>query len=139
MINIFTENIDFKLEKPLKTKKWLKNTIENEGFKLSEINFIFCDDEYLLKMNIDYLEHDTLTDIITFDNSEIENLIEGDIFISIERVRENADNFKVSFEQELRRVMVHGVLHLCGYFDKTEEDILLIRTKEEENLKIFSQ
>ena len=137
MINFFTENIDFKLEKPLKTKKWLKNAIENESLELSELNFIFCDDEYLLKMNIDYLKYDTLTDIITFDNSEEDNIVEGDIFISINRVKENAHLFGITFENELHRVLIHGVLHLCGHGDKTSEEKANMRKLESYYLSIF--
>jgi probable rRNA maturation factor len=137
MLNFFSEIEDFKVKKPQITKKWLKNAISSEGFELSALNYIFCNDDYLHKMNVEYLEHDTLTDIITFDNSEDEGIIEGDIFISIERVQENAEKFNVTFDQELRRVMVHGVLHLCGYHDKTEDEQQLIRQKENENLVKF--
>ena len=118
-------------------KRWLKNTIIAEGFTLSEINYIFSLDEYLHKINLQYLDHDTFTDIITFDNSEEEKLIEGDIFVSIDRVKENAKDFNSPYEQELRRVLVHGVLHLCGYFDKSVEDQKLMRMKEEFYLNTF--
>ena len=130
MINFHTESIDFKVANPIKTKRWLKSVIEAEGFELSEINYIFCDDEYLHKINVEYLDHDTLTDIITFDNSEDENLIEGDIFVSVERIADNAKDFNTTFEQEFKRVVVHGVLHLCGYYDKTDEDEKQMRAKE---------
>lgn len=136
MINFHTEDIDFKVEKPIKTKKWLKKVIETEGFELSEINYIFCSDEYLHKINLEYLDHDTLTDIITFDNSEVENLIEGDIFVSIDRVNDNSKEFDSLFDQELHRVLVHGVLHLCGYYDKSIEDEKQMRAKEDFYLNI---
>ena len=122
-----TQNIDIKL---LNLEGW-------QNFKLSEINYIFSSDEYLHKINLQYLDHDTYTDIITFDNSEEEKLIEGDIFVSIDRVKENARDFNSPFEQELRRVLVHGVLHLCGYFDKSVEDEKLMRMKEEFYLNLF--
>ena len=132
MINFHTEEIDFKVQTPIKTKRWLKKVIEMEGFELSEINYIFCSDEYLLQINQEYLKHNTYTDIITFDYTENELLlkkrvggISGDIFISIDRVAENAKKFSKTFENELYRVMIHGVLHLLGYTDKTKN------TKEE--------
>ena len=128
-----TESIDFKLPAVVLTRKWIKETVknENEKWKVGELSFIFCDDTYLHKMNVEYLNHDTLTDIITFDNSDEENKIEGDIFISVERVRENAVTLKTVFEQELRRVIIHGVLHLCGYKDKTKKDAQIMREKED--------
>jgi len=131
MINFHTEAIDFKVLNPIKTKRWLKSVIESEGFELLEINYIFCNDEYLHSINVEYLEHDTLTDIITFDNSEEDQLIEGDIFVSIERIIDNTKDFNTTFEQEFKRVIVHGVLHLCGYFDKTDEDEKQMRDKED--------
>ena len=137
MIVFHTEEVEFKVKQPLKIKRWLKNTIIAEGFTLSEINYIFSSDEYLHKINLQYLDHDTFTDIITFDNSEEENIIEGDIFVSIDRVKENAKDFNSPYEQELRRVLVHGVLHLCGYFDKSVEDQKLMRMKEEFYLNTF--
>ena len=128
-----TESIDFKLPAVILTRKWIKETVknENEKWKVGELSFVFCDDTYLHKMNVEYLNHDTLTDIITFDNSDEENKIEGDIFISVERVRENAVTLKTVFEQELRRVIIHGVLHLCGYKDKTKKDAQIMREKED--------
>jgi len=137
MINFHTESIDFKVTNPIKTKRWLKSVIEAEGFELSEINYIFCNDEYLHKINVEYLDHDTLTDIITFDNSEDENLIEGDIFVSVERINENAKDFNTTFEQEFKRVIVHGVLHLCGYYDKTDEDEKQMRAKEDHYIGLW--
>jgi rRNA maturation RNase YbeY len=101
-----------------------------EGKKMGELNYVFCTDEYLLKINQDYLQHDTLTDIVTFDNSENPNLIEGDIFISYERVLENGEKLNTA-ESELQRVMVHGLLHLCGYKDKAKADKSLMTAKED--------
>jgi probable rRNA maturation factor len=115
---------------------WLSKVIISELKNEGEINYIFCDDDYLLEINQQYLDHDTLTDIISFDYS-IGNELQGDIFISIERVRENAQDYSVSFEEELKRVMVHGVLHYCGYKDKSEQDEKLMREKEEEKMKMF--
>ncbi len=137
MINFHSESIDFKVTNPIKTKRWLKSVIESEGFELGEINYIFCNDEYLHKINVEYLDHDTLTDIITFDNSEDEALIEGDIFVSIERITDNSNDFKTSFEHEFRRVIVHGILHLCGYYDKTDEDEKQMRTKEDHYINLW--
>ena len=116
-IHFFLEDISFTLKQKGLIRSWVKNTIVEEGFKLKELNFIFCSDNYLLSMNQDYLKHDTLTDIITFDNSEQKRVIVGDIFISLERIRENAQSFKVTTESELHRVMIHGTLHLLGKED----------------------
>jgi probable rRNA maturation factor len=137
MINFHAEAIDFKVLNPIKTKRWLKSVIESEGFELLEINYIFCNDEYLHTINVEYLEHDTLTDIITFDNSEEDQLIEGDIFVSIERIIDNTQDFNTTFEQEFKRVIVHGVLHLCGYFDKTDEDEKQMRDKEDYYIRLW--
>jgi rRNA maturation RNase YbeY len=137
MINFHAEAIDFKVLNPIKTKRWLKSVIESEGFELLEINYIFCNDEYLHTINVEYLEHDTLTDIITFDNSEEDQLIEGDIFVSIERIIDNTQDFSTTFEQEFKRVIVHGVLHLCGYFDKTDEDEKQMRDKEDYYIRLW--
>ena len=137
MINFHAEAIDFKVLNPIKTKRWLKSVIESEGFELLEINYIFCNDEYLHTINVEYLEHDTLTDIITFDNSEEDQLIEGDIFVSIERIIDNTKDFNTTFEQEFKRVIVHGVLHLCGYFDKTDEDEKQMRDKEDYYIRLW--
>ncbi len=115
-------------------KKWLKASIEKEGFKLGELNFIFCSDEYLLGINQQYLNHDTYTDIITFDNSDKEKLIVSDIFISIERVKENALTFKTNEFDEVCRIMIHGTLHLLGYKDKGKTAKALMTQKEDEHL-----
>ena len=132
----FNYETDFELDNESQYEDWISRIIESEGFDEGEINYIFCDDEYLHKINIEYLDHDTLTDIISFDYT-VGNLIQGDIFVSIERVRENADDFKVSFDEELRRVLSHGVLHYCGYKDKSEKDEALMRAKEEEKMQMF--
>jgi len=108
---------------------WISNVILSEGFKEDEINYVFCDDEYLHKLNFEFLKHDTLTDIISFDYS-IGKILQGDIFISAERVEENAKDFGVSFNDELYRVIIHGVLHYCGYNDKIEADKTVMRDKE---------
>lgn len=115
---------------------WLSKVIETENKKEGDINYIFCDDEYLVEINQQYLEHDTLTDIISFDYS-VGNELHGDIFISIERVKDNAQDFNVSFEEELHRVLAHGILHYCGYKDKSEADELLMRAKENEKMLLF--
>ena len=134
-INFYSEN-DFVLEDHRKYEKWIERVIASEGKKLEEISYIFCDDEYLLNLNEEFLKHDTYTDIITFDYS-VGKILQGDIYISTERVKENSDEFNVSFEEELRRVIIHGVLHLCGYKDKTKEQSLLMRQKEEEKMELF--
>ena len=113
----FNYETDFELENETHYEDWISRIIESEGFDEGEINYIFCDDEYLHKINVEYLDHDTLTDIISFDYT-VGNLIQGDIFVSIERVHDNASDFNVSFEDELKRVLSHGVLHYCGYKDK---------------------
>lgn len=131
MINFHSEKEGFKLKEILKKKRWLKELAQNEGFKILELTYIIMDDESLLKINIEYLQHDTYTDIITFDNSEKKGKIEGDIFISVDRVMENASKFKVDFETELRRVLAHGLLHLCGYKDKKDDEVKIMRAKED--------
>jgi rRNA maturation RNase YbeY len=134
MITFLTEDITFGLKEKLKHKAWLKDAAKAEGFAIGELNYIFCSDAYLLDINQKYLGHDTLTDIVTFDNSEDPKMIEGDIFISIERVRENAIKFDTE-DSELKRVMVHGLLHLAGYKDKDKAQKELMRNKENEHLK----
>lgn len=134
MITFLTEDITFGLKEKLKHKAWLKDAAKAEGFTIGELNYIFCSDAYLLDINQKYLGHDTLTDIVTFDNSEDPKMIEGDIFISIERVRENAIKFDTGVS-ELKRVMVHGLLHLAGYKDKDKAQKELMRNKENEHLK----
>lgn len=117
----FTEDVEFDIENAAAISQWIESTIEGQNGNLQQVNYIFCSDAYLHQMNVEYLQHDTLTDVITFPYA-LPPLIQGDIFISIERVRENALQFSVPFVEELLRVMVHGVLHLCGHGDKTSED-----------------
>ena len=137
-IEFFSESIDFELSNPVAYSHWLETLIKKEGGKLCHLNYIFCSDDYLLEINKDYLNHDTFTDIITFP---LENypLIEGDIFISIDRIKENSLEYLTSFQNELLRVMAHGVLHLCGYRDKTEEETRVMRRKEEDSILLFSE
>jgi rRNA maturation RNase YbeY len=125
----FNYELDFKLEDEQLFSDWLSKVISSENKREGEINYIFCDDIYLVEINQQYLDHDTLTDIISFDYS-VGNELHGDVFISVERVVENAKDFNVTFEEELRRVIVHGILHYCGYKDKNEEDENLMRQKE---------
>ena len=135
MISFNYEN-EFELSNEEQLSNWISNVIVSEDKKEGEINYIFCDDNYLVEINQQYLDHDTLTDIISFDYS-VGNELHGDVFISVERVVENAQDFDVTFEEELRRVLVHGILHYCGYKDKNEEDENLMRQKEEEKMKMF--
>ncbi|MCW1146939.1 rRNA maturation RNase YbeY [Flavobacterium lacisediminis] len=132
----FNYETDFELDNEEQYEDWISRIIESEGFDEGEINYIFCDDEYLHKINVEYLDHDTLTDIISFDYT-VGNLIQGDIFVSVERVKDNANDFNVSFEDELKRVLSHGVLHYCGYKDKSPKDEALMRSKEEEKMQMF--
>lgn len=120
---------DFEIENKEVVNSWLHQVIKDEKKEIGEVNYIFCDDTYLHKMNVEFLNHDTLTDVISFDYSE-GNVVSGDIYISIERVTDNATDFKVSFRDELHRVMVHGLLHYCGYKDKSESDVAVMRGKE---------
>jgi len=131
MIHFFSEDITFKPKQPRSIKAWLTAAAEAEGFKLNQLNYVFCSDEYLLGINRQYLNHDFYTDIITFDNGAFDKKIEGDIFVSIDRIRENAVIFHKSFEEELMRVLVHGLLHLVGYADKEEEEKEKMRKKED--------
>lgn len=137
VVRFFSEDISHKVEWPVKTKQWIKSIVQSEGFTLKNLNYVLCSDEYLLQMNREYLDHDYYTDIITFDNSESDRDIEGDIFISLERVQENAQSESVRADDELRRVLAHGVLHLCGYDDHTHEDKELMREKENFHLSRF--
>lgn len=133
----FEEDIAFKPTKKTALRQWINQTIIAEGCTLSEVNYIFCSDAYLIGLNQQFLDHDTYTDIITFDNSEIKGSITGDIFISIDRIRENAQTFGVEMAHELRRVMIHGVLHLLGYKDKTKKDKALMTQKEDFYLALW--
>lgn len=135
MIN-FNYETDFSLDNEEAIASWLSNVISSENKKEGEISYIFCDDEYLHKINVEYLNHDTLTDVISFDYT-MGNQISGDCFISIERVKDNAVDFNVPFEEEIKRVLVHGMLHYCGYKDKTESEEALMRAKEDEKIALF--
>ncbi len=132
----FNYETDFELENEAQYEDWISRIIESEGFDEGEINYIFCDDEYLYKINVEYLDHDTLTDIISFDYT-VGNVLQGDIFVSVERVQDNAKDFNISFDEELKRVLSHGVLHYCGYKDKSPEDEAVMRSKEEEKMQMF--
>lgn len=134
-ISFFNEDVDYKIKDKQKLRQWIASTVANEGGgRVGELNFIFCSDAYLLEINKKYLDHDTYTDIVTFDSSEKDRVIAGDIFISIDRTKENASKFDVSERDELHRVIIHGVLHLCGYLDKKKEDKALMTEKENEYL-----
>lgn len=132
----FHYETQFELQNEAQIEQWISSVIDSEDKREGDINYIFCDDQYLHKLNVEFLNHDTLTDIISFDNS-VGNELHGDIFISVERVADNANDFKVSFDEELRRVMIHGVLHYCGYKDKTDADQELMTQKEDEKLQMF--
>jgi rRNA maturation RNase YbeY len=136
MIQFCSEDITFSLKEKLKHKAWLNEVAKQEGKKILELSYVFCSDEYLLQINQEYLNHNTLTDIVTFDNSEDPKKIEGDIFISVDRVKENGEKLGTS-ETELERVMVHGLLHLLGYKDKKKEDKALMTEKEDFYIKQY--
>lgn len=133
----FNYETDFKLDNEMALSNWISKCIEDRGFTEGEINYIFCDDEYLLKLNVEFLEHDTFTDIISFDYT-LGKLISGDIFISIERVRENALEFTQTFDNELNRVMIHGILHYLGLKDKSDNDKISMRAEEDKCLKLLN-
>jgi rRNA maturation RNase YbeY len=133
----FNSETSFTPKNQKKLAEWISNVISSEDFEVGEINYIFCDDIYLHKINQEFLKHDTYTDIISFDYT-LGKEVGGDIFISIERVLENAEKFNEVFENELHRVMIHGVLHFMGYKDKTKKDKILMRTKENEKISIIS-
>jgi len=135
-IEFVTEEIDYTLEQPENIVNWLYSIITEHYFKLENLTYIFCSDDYLLEINQEYLNHDTLTDIITFNNADEAGIIESDIFISIDRVQENADNLKVNVKDELHRVIVHGVLHLLGYDDKSDKLKEQMRSKEDYYLSL---
>lgn len=137
IITFHSEDIDFHLDNEKNITKWIKSSIKKESKKVGEISYIFCSDEYLLKLNQEYLNHDTYTDIITFDYTEGET-ISSDIFISIDRVKENSIKFKTSFDKELSRVIIHGILHLIGYKDKASQDKEQMRSKEDFYLTLLS-
>ena len=128
MIDFYSEN-EFRLKNEKGLKEYISAVISSEGFEEGDIAFVFCDDSYLSEINLEFLKHDTLTDIISFDYS-LDKLLEGEIYISTERVEENADDLGVSFMDELRRVVIHGILHFCGYNDKTNEEQKSMRSRE---------
>ena len=137
-IEFMVEDVEFELSDAQDLTSWIERVAEVHEHEIVQLTYIFCSDEYLHKVNVEYLDHDTFTDVITFDNADDADIIEGDIFISVERVRENAATHGVTFRDELHRVMIHGVLHLLGYADKDllsqtamrkkEDDCLLLRT-----------
>lgn len=137
MLKFFVEDISFKVPQSLKTSKWIKTISKSEGYDIKTLNYIFCTDDYLLDINRQYLNHDYYTDIITFDNSEVKGKLEGDIYVSIDRVKENAENLGIDFTTELRRVLVHGLLHLIGFTDSNEKLKKKMRAKEDECLLLF--
>lgn len=134
-LRFFSEGLSFKLDHPRKTASWLRKAIESEKAQTGNLNYIFCTDKYLHQINTEYLKHDSFTDIVTFDYSDGKE-ISGDVFISIDRVRENAQKFDQSFDLELHRVLIHGVLHLLGYKDKKPADKAQMRKKEEAYLSL---
>jgi rRNA maturation RNase YbeY len=138
-INFFSEDTSFQIKQKLKRKKWLKEITSLESYKILDLNYIFCSDEYLHKINLQYLDHDTFTDIITFDNSEHIGEIEGDIYISIDRIKENAKDHEVDQETELSRVLSHGLFHLLGYKDKTSSESKKMREKEEFAISLYKK
>jgi probable rRNA maturation factor len=135
-VDFFNQDISFKLTKPRKTKLWIQEVIYREKKELAHLNYIFCSDQYLFSINQQYLKHSSLTDIITFDYSENKKSVEGDIFVSVERVKANAQELKTDFDDELHRVLIHGVLHLIGYADKTKTEKSLMRKKEDAYLSL---
>src|ERR1700761_864124 len=130
-IQFFEEGISYKIKNKKPLRQWITDTIKAEGFLLKELTYIFCSDDYLLQINQQYLNHDTYTDIITFDNSETDGVVVGDIFISIDRIRENAANFRTTETNKLHRVIIHGALHLVGYKDKKPADKQKMTQKED--------
>jgi rRNA maturation RNase YbeY len=132
----FNYETDFELGTEAYYQDWISRVILSEGKKEGDINYIFCDDGYLHKLNVEYLQHDTLTDVISFDYC-VGNELHGDIFISVERVLDNAKDYNVDFADELKRVIIHGVLHFAGYKDKSLDDESVMRSKEEEKIMMF--
>lgn len=136
-INFATNEVKINLRNKTKLKSFLKERFAGEGRRLKNLQYIFCSDEYLLQINQEFLQHDTLTDIVTFELSDDPEVTEGEIYISIDRVKDNAQKFEVSEEQELHRVIFHGALHLCGYKDKTKKEAATMRKKENEYLRLY--
>lgn len=138
-IHFFAEDVEQPLLQPEHIQTWITQVATSAGFTVTEINYIFCSDDYLLEINREHLQHDYYTDIITFDNSDEPNSLEGDIFISLDRVKDNADSMNISFDEELRRVLIHGVLHLLGQADKTEAEAEEMRRKEDACLSLYRE
>jgi probable rRNA maturation factor len=136
-INFFSEDSQFCLPNSRKTSTWIKNVIKSERRSLGQLNFIFCSDNYLLNLNVEYLAHDTFTDIITFDTSDGKEALEGDIYISVDRINDNSRIFEKPFLEELHRVIIHGILHLMGYSDKSERKKKEMRKKEDAYLSLL--
>ncbi len=136
-INYFSESINYSINDEKTISDWLHLITKTENFDISELNYIFCNDKYLYSLNVEYLNHDTFTDIISFDFSEENGKITGDIYISIERISENAKKFSKTFENELHRIMAHGLLHLLGYSDKTKSEKLVMTEKEDYYLSLL--
>lgn len=136
-INFFSEEIDFELTSESSFEHWVDKIATENKASIENLNYIFCNDSYLLKVNQEYLDHDYYTDIISFPYSEFPDPLEGDIFISVDRVRENAKDNGVQFDNELKRVMAHGILHFLGYKDKSESEAAIMRKKEEEMIALF--
>ena len=134
MIEFYSET-DFQLDNSNEISEWISSIIKLENYEQGDLTFVFCDDTYLHKLNVEFLNHDTLTDIISFDNS-LGKQVNGEIYISVDRIRENAETFNVSFLDELHRVIIHGILHFCGYKDKTEAESKGMRKKEDEALTL---
>ncbi|WP_163380667.1 rRNA maturation RNase YbeY [Cyclobacterium sp. SYSU L10401] len=136
-IHFFEEGIQSKITQKRKIKLWITEIAKEKKFRIQTLNYVFCTDDYLLEINKNYLNHDTYTDIITFDQSEFEGEIEGDIYISIDRVKENSKILETKYEEELLRVLIHGLLHLCGYKDKNQREKETMRREEEKAMNLF--
>lgn len=138
-ILFYSEGVRFTLKNKNRIRDWINASIASHHKQAGSINYIFCSDDYLQKINSKYLKHNTLTDIVTFDNSDMPDVISSDLFLSIDRIKENAKLFHVSFVNELHRVMIHGILHLLGFNDKTDEEKLMMRSKEDYYLTLLSK
>lgn len=138
MINFYNEDVDFKLKNKLILKRWIKQVIDGYGFKTGELSYIFCSDDKILEVNRQFLQHDYYTDVITFDYDE-DGVVSGDMYISVDTVRSNAEQYAPSFEREMQRVVIHGVLHLCGLKDKQPDDEKKMRAAEEKALAILDE
>ncbi|MCJ8163777.1 rRNA maturation RNase YbeY [Pontibacter sp. E15-1] len=135
-IEFFSEDIEFELHDPDEVAEWIATVVAKHGQELNNLTYVFCSDDYLHSINVEYLDHDTLTDIITFNNADEDGTVEGDIFISVDRVGDNAKDIGTSFKDELHRVIIHGVLHLLGFRDKSKEEEALMRKQEDSSLSL---